>query len=280
MSLLPTPAWFVGCGNMAGAMVEGWRSAGVDLSSAVAIRPSGREVEGVRTVRTLAEAGPAPRLVVLGFKPQQLDDVAPELSRWITSRTVIVSILAGVEVSSLRARFPNAAAIVRAIPNLPVAVRRGVVGLYSDDADGPLQQQLWQAFSALGFAPWLSSEAELAAIGSVAGAGPAYVARFIAALTKAAQGRGLSEELALTVARETVLGTAWMAAASGESMDELARRVASPRGTTEAGLAVLDREGVLDGLIDVTIQAAGRRAAELAAEARPGRQVDSGQSLP
>ena len=100
------------------------------------------------------------------------------------------------------------------------------------------------------------------------------------ALAKAGIRRGLDEDLAATVARETVLGTAWMAAASGESMDELARRVASPRGTTEAGLAVLDREGVLDGLIDVTIQAAGRRAAELAAEARPGRQVDSGQSLP
>ena len=102
----------------------------------------------------------------------------------------------------------------------------------------------------------------------MAGAGPAYVARFIAALAKAGQQRGLSEEIAAAIARETVLGTAWMAASTGEDMESIARRVASPNGTTEAGLAVLDREQVLENLIAVTIEAAGRRGAELAEEAR------------
>ena len=260
--------WFVGCGNMAGAIVEGWRLAEVDLSSAVAIRPSGKPVDGVRTVTRLAEGGQPPKLVILGFKPQQLDTVAPELARWITSKTVVISILAGVEAASLSARFPKTRAVIRAMPNLPVSVRRGVVALYSDDADDGLKSELQQLFGILGFAHWTASEAELAAIGSVAGAGPAYVARFIAALAKAGRGRGLDETLAATVALETVLGTAWMAAATRETMDEIARRVASPKGTTEAGLAVLDREGVLDALIEVTIAAAARRGAELAAEAR------------
>ena len=80
--------------------------------------------------------------------------------------------------------------------------------------------------------------------------------------------RGLPQQLAATIALETVLGTSWMAAASGEPMDEVARRVASPNGTTEAGLAVLDRDGVLDALIGVAIEAAARRGAELAEEAR------------
>jgi pyrroline-5-carboxylate reductase len=152
--------------------------------------------------------------------------------------------------------------------NLPVAVRRGVTALYTTDADQPSQQQLNDLFSALGFTMWMADEAKLATVGSVAGAGPAYVARFIAALTKAGQKRGLTEEIAAVIARETVLGTAWMAASTGEGMASIARRVASPRGTTEAGLAVLDRDEVLDGLIAVTIEAASRRGAELAEEAR------------
>jgi len=265
---LPVPSWFVGCGNMGGAIVEGWRTAGIDLSDAVVIRPSGMPVVGVRTVTSFAEAGAPPKLVVLAFKPQKLDEIAPELRKWITSKTVIVSILAGVEVSSLRQRFSNAGAVVRAMPNLPVAIRRGVTALYTDDADDALKQQLGDLFAALGWAMWAADQAKFSAIGSVAGAGPAYVARFIAALAKAGEARGLSADTAATIALETVLGTAWMAATTGETMDEVARRVASPNGTTEAGLAVLDHDQVLDQLIGVTIQAAAERGVELAAEAR------------
>ena len=264
---LPVPTWFVGCGNMAGAMVAGWRAAGVDLSSAVAIRPSARAVEGVHTVPSITDAGRPPELVVLGVKPQKLDEIAPQLRTFLTSKTVIVSILAGVEAASLRERFPGVASIVRAMPNLPVAIRRGVVALYSEDVDEATRHQLSNIFAPLGYVPWVSDEAKLAAIGSVAGAGPAYVARFIAALAKAGEKRGLSPELAQTIALETVLGTAWMAT-SGEDMQSIARRVASPNGTTEAGLAVLDHDGVLDQLIALTIDAAARRGAELAEEAK------------
>ena len=269
--VLPAPTWFIGCGNMAGAMIDGWRSAGVGLADAVAIRPSGQPVEGVRTVASIAEAladgAPPPKLAILGFKPQKLDEVAPEFARLLTEETVVLSILAGVEAASLRGRFLRARSIVRAMPNLPVSIRRGVIALYSDDADDPLRRQLSELAATLGYALWASSEATLAAIGSVAGAGPAYVARFIAALAKAGKGRGLPEGLATTIATETVLGTAWLAAASQASMDEIVRRVASPNGTTEAGLAVLDRDGVLDALVGVTVEAAARRGAELAEEA-------------
>ncbi len=258
--------WFVGCGNMAGAMVEGWRAAGLDLSTAVAIRPSGRPVEGLRVVTSFADAGPPPKLVILGFKPQQLDQIAPKLAPWVTSRTTVVSILAGVEAASIRARFPNARAVLRAAPNLPVSVRRGVIALYSEDSHDQVLEPLSNAFSALGLVLWTNGEANLAAIGSVAGAGPAYVARFIAALAKAGVKRGLPDDLARTIALETVLGTGWMGATTRESTDEIVGRVASPNGTTEAGLAVLDPE--LDALVARTIEAASRRGAELAAQAR------------
>jgi pyrroline-5-carboxylate reductase len=264
----PAPTWFVGCGNMGGAIIDGWRSGGMDLGSITVIRPSGTAVEGVRTVTGLAEAGPSPKLAVLAFKPQKLDEIAPQLRQYLSAKTVIVSLLAGVELASLRQRFPGAGAVVRAMPNLPVAVRRGVTGLYSTDADQAVRGQVNDLFSALGFAMWMADEAKLAALGSVAGAGPAYVARFIEALSKAGQNRGLTPEIADIIARETVLGTAWMAAGTGEGMDSVARRVASPKGTTEAGLAVLDGEGSLDDLIAATINAASARGAELAAEAR------------
>jgi pyrroline-5-carboxylate reductase len=265
---LPTPTWFVGCGNMAGAILDGWRLAGIDLGPVTVIRPSGKPVEGVRVVTSLAEAGPPPKLVVLGFKPQKLDEIAPELRQRLSAKTALVSLLAGVEAASLRQRFPGVGAIVRAIPNLPVAIRRGVTGLFSDDASDERADEIGTLFSALGFAMWMSDEAKLAALGSVAGAGPAYVARFIAALAKAGERRGLTADIAETIARETVLGTAWMAATTGEDMASIARRVASPNGTTEAGLAVLDGENVLNDLIAATINAAFARGAELAEEAR------------
>jgi len=270
---LPQPTWFAGCGNMGGAILDGWRTGGMDLGAVTVIRPSGKPVEGARTVTSFAEAGAPPKLVILAFKPQKLDEIAPELRKFLSAKTTVVSILAGVEVASLRQRFPGVGAIVRAMPNLPVAVRRGVTGLFSPDVDQRTEAELNNLFSALGFAMWMADESKLAAIGSVAGAGPAYVARFIAALTKAGEHRGLTHDIATSIARETVLGTAWMAATTGEEMESVAKRVASPRGTTEAGLAVLDKDHAIDALIVLTIEAAARRGAELAEEAR-GAQLE------
>ncbi|MFC7537128.1 pyrroline-5-carboxylate reductase family protein [Sphingomonas sp. GCM10030256] len=262
----PDALWLVGCGSMAGAMVQGWRTAGLDLSRTAAIRPSGTPVEGVRTVRSIGEAGVAPGVALLGFKPQKLGDIAPELSAAIDERTIVLSMLAGVELATLRARLPSAAAIVRIMPNLPVSIRRGVVAVFGEELEAASRNRVAALLVPLGFVAWCDREAELGAVGSVAGAGPAYVARFIAALAAAGEGKGLNPQLALTVARETVLGTGWLAAATGEPMDEIVRGVKSPNGTTEAGLAVLDAE--LPDLVERTIAAAGRRAAELAAEAR------------
>ncbi len=267
---IPAPTWMVGCGNMGGAIVDGWRASGFDLGGLTVIRPSGREVEGVRTVAGPAEAGPAPKIVILAMKPQQLDSVAPVLRPLLTAKTIVISLLAGVEADSVRARFPGVAAVVRAIPNIPVTIRRGVIALFSPDADEGQAQMVAELFQPLGFAPWVDEEHRLATIGSVAGAGPAYVARFIAALAKAGEQRGLSSEMAGIIALETVLGTAWLGAATKQDMAAIARRVASPNGTTEAGLAVLDRDAVLDELIAVTIEAAARRGAELAEEAKGG----------
>ena len=265
--------WFVGCGNMSGAMIAGWRSAGVDFGNSIAIRPSNRPVEGLRTVRSLGDAGKPAETLLLGFKPQLLGELAPQLEPY-SDGAIIVSILAGVELVTLKALFPKARAIVRAMPNLPVAVRRGVVGLVSDDASPGLRDRLGEHYRLLGTAVWSPQEAAFGALGSVSGAGPAYVARFIAALAEAGVARGLDPELAQVVARETVFGTAWLAASGSESLDELVERVRSPKGTTDAGLQVLDTE--LPGLIRRTLDAAADRSRELAEAAR---QIASSTAL-
>src|SRR5689334_20822645 len=131
---IPTPTWFVGCGNMGGAILDGWRMGGLDLSPVTVIRPSGKAVEGTRVVTSFRDAGPPPKLAFLAFKPQKLDEVAPELRQFLSARTTLVSLLAGAEVVSLRQRFPGVGTIARASTNLPVAIRRGVTGLYSPDS--------------------------------------------------------------------------------------------------------------------------------------------------
>lgn len=263
MTAIPAPAWLVGCGNMAGAMVEGWRAAGIDLGGVTAIRPSGTPVEGVHTVTTLPEGG-VPRFVMLGVKPQKLDEIVPGLAPRVTNDTLIVSLLAGVDAPTLRRRFPNAAAIVRAMPNLAVAVGQGVTALYS--ADAARDPAITALMGALGDAPWCRDDDELAAIGALAGSGPAYVARFAAAMGTGGEVMGLDPKRAAAIAARTLIGTAALLD-RGEDFARLAKRVASPNGTTEQGLAVLDAPDGLQALVDRMFAAAIARGKAMAAEA-------------
>ena len=148
----PAPAWLVGCGNMAGAMVAGWRSAGVDFSQVTVIRPSGTPVEGVRTV-TDFPTNERPRFVMLGFKPQKLEEVAPELAPHIGPTCILVSMLAGVSAATLRDRFPHAEAIVRVMPNLPVAQVQGTTAIYSADGGQDQLADVRRLMASLGMTP-------------------------------------------------------------------------------------------------------------------------------
>ena len=263
MSLrFPAPAWLAGCGNMAGAMVAGWRAAGVELGGVTAIRPSGTPVKGVETLTDYPD-GEVPKFVMLGFKPQKLDEVAPLLAPRLGAQTVIVSLLAGAEVASLRARFPGVRAIVRALPNLPVAIGAGVTALFGDE--GGLDE-VTALMRPLGLVVPTASEAGLAAVGAIAGAGPAYVARFADALAAAGTAHGVEAD-GLGIALQTLVGTAALMQATGEDGAALARRVASPGGTTQAGLDVLDDGDALNRLVEATIAAAVARGRELAAAA-------------
>jgi pyrroline-5-carboxylate reductase len=267
-SLLPGPIWLIGCGNMAGAMLEGWLEAGADPRRITVVRPSGKLVtEGVR-VSIAAPEDEMPALVLLGVKPQKLDEVAPMLAPALEPETILVSILAGVELAALRSRFPAPSTIVRAMPNLPVAIRQGLTGLCSDSGDPAARQAVERLMVALGQVEWFEDEARFSVASAITAAGPAFLFRFIDALAAAGEALGLEPVRASRLAKAMVEGAGALAAASNESPAELARRVASPRGTTEAGLAVLDGENGLRELMLRTIDASRRRGAEMAEAAR------------
>lgn len=261
--------WMIGCGNMAGAMLHGWLNSGIPADRFVVVRPSGEPpVPGVRTLTSMPVDQAPPAFAMIGVKPQKLDDVAPALAPLLARGTVLVSILAGVETASLRARFAVPAAIVRAMPNLPVRLRQGVTGLYADGLDWDGRDAVTALMTRLGLAEWVDDEAALDAVSVLAGSGPAFVYRFIDALGAAGAEIGLTAEQARRLAMATVRGSAALAAGADATPAVLADRVASPGGSTRKGLDVLDADGALRTLVAQTLAASRARVAEMAAEAR------------
>lgn len=268
MTLFEGPIWLIGCGNMAGAMLQGWLRAGADPRSFTVVRPSGTPVaDGVRVLTALPE-DEVPALVLLGVKPQKLDEVAPSLAPALAPETILVSILAGVELGALRARFAAPATIVKAMPNLPVALGKGVTELISDSEDGEARARVDRLIAALGHVEWFEDEAGFNIASGLTGAAPAFLFRFLDALAGAATELGLAPDQAARLAARMAEGAAALAAGSDATPTELARRVASPGGTTEAGLKVLDSAEGLKPLMLRTLDASRRREAELAAAAR------------
>jgi pyrroline-5-carboxylate reductase len=260
----------VGCGNMAGAMLEGWLAAGLDPARFTVVEPSEKRIPaGVVRHRAIPEAGEFDA-ILLGVKPQMLGAIAPDVARLADARTTILSLLAGVELETLAERFPDAAAQVRVMPNLAVALGKAPIALVHHGLDEAARAALVALMKPLGTPEWID-EAEFDLATALAGSGPAFVYRFIDALAAAATDLGLPREQADRMALAMVEGAAALAAASDAGPGELARRVASPGGTTQRGLDVLDAEGALVGLIGATLRAARDRGAELAAEARRTR---------
>lgn len=260
--------WLIGCGNMAGAMLRRWIEAGVVAGDAVdVVNRSDRALPpGVRQARTLPD-GPLPDMVMLGMKPQQLDDIAAIHAARIAGVPVLLSILAGVEEPALAARF-QAGAIVRVMPNLPVAIGKGVVALSSDSADDDSRSAVEALMAPLGLVEWIDEARLFDSVTALAGCGPGFVYRFIDALAGAGASLGLPADQAARLALATVEGSSLLAAAADVGPAVLADRVASPGGSTRAGLNVLDRQHGIVTLLRETLAASERRNAEMAAAAR------------
>lgn len=252
---------------MGGAMLRQWIASGVLAANDVDVVNRGERAlpAGVRQSRDLPE-GLLPDAVVLAMKPQQIDDIAGRYAERLSGVPLIVSILAGVEQDALAKRF-TARVIVRAMPNLPVGIGKGVVALDTSSHDAGARADVAALMAPLGLVEWVAA-AQFDAVTALAGSGPAFLYRFIDALAAAGVAQGLPEDQAHRLALATVEGSALLASAADVGPGELAERVASPGGSTRKGLDVLDAEDALKVLMTETIAAATRRNAEMAAAAR------------
>lgn len=253
---------------MAGAMLRCWVESGtVDPARVFVVNRQDRALpEGVRQGRDFPDE-PLPDLVMLGTKPQGLDAVAARYAPQVAGAPVLVSILAGVETAMVAKRF-DCGAVVRAMPNLPVAIGKGVVALHGDRAGAATREAVSALMAPLGLVEWIGDEALFDVVTALAGSGPGFVYRFIDALAAAGAELGLPADQAGRLALATVEGSALLAASADVSPAMLADRVASPGGSTREGLNVLDDGDALKRLLVATLAAATRRNAEMAAAAR------------
>lgn len=257
----------LGCGNMGGAMLAGWIAGGLDPARFTVVDPFLAEAPpGVRLLRDL----PDQRFdaVLLGVKPQMLDAVAGDLAPLLGAGTTLLSILAGVELASLAARFPAAGALVRVMPNLAAAIGKSPIALFASGLDDAGRTAVTALMQPLGPVEWLASESDFDLVTALSGSGPGFVYRFIEALADGAAALGLDPAQAERLAVATAEGAAQLAAASPHGPAQLARRVASPGGSTQKGLDVLDADAALKTLVTETLRAARDRNAEMAAAAR------------
>ena len=259
----------VGCGNMAGAMLDRWLAAGLDPAQIAIVDPVAAPREGIAHFAALADwrdTGQRADWIMLGMKPQQLGEVAAGLDPAMTDGVQLVSILAGVSLADLAARFPGARAQVRILPNLAARIGAGVSAFASlGDADTAALDRL---LSQLGSVVPLADDSTMDLITAFTGSGPAFVFRMIESYAAAGERLGLSAEDALKLAIATFGGSTALLADSGEKPGVLVAQVASKGGTTQAGLDVLDADGQLTALLTGVLRAARDRGRELADIAR------------
>jgi pyrroline-5-carboxylate reductase len=252
--------WLVGCGAMAGAMLARWVDSGQDPGRFTVIDPGQPNVPaGVRCLTAFPHED-APGWLMLGVKPQMLPDVAAAVQLHVGPETTLLSILAGIKWQTLRDLFPGARHVVRVMPNLPVRVGQGVVGLHGTDERGPVDALM----APLGLVEWIDDEALFDAVTALSGSGPAFVYRYAQALAEGGVALGLAPDVADRLARATVAGAATLAKASPEPLATLADRVASKGGSTREGLNVLDDGDALTALVAKALRAAENRNRELA----------------
>lgn len=257
--------WFVGCGNMGGAMLRRWLATGLDPKQVTIIDPNATGLPlGVSVLTEPMDVMAPPDILILAVKPQSLVEVAPRIAGYLGVNTMLVSILAGIRLTELRKHFIAPHTIVRAMPNMPVEIGQGVVGLLSENRDAAEDAGLTTFMARLGLAEWIEDENHFDAMTALSGSGPAFVYRFIDALGAGGTAIGLPADQALRMALATVNGAAQVASAADISPGELARKVASPGGTTQRGLDVLDEDRALNALITATLRAAAERSREMA----------------
>jgi pyrroline-5-carboxylate reductase len=265
----------VGAGRMGGALLQGWLASGFPASRIFVQEPSPPpEIAdaiaraGIRTGTPPAMDGP-PQVILLAVKPQAMEQVLPTVAPLSGPDTVVLSIAAGRSIESMARAFPADTAVIRAMPNTPAAIGRGITALCANAHTTQAQRTACERLlKASGETVWVEEEGLIDAVTAVSGSGPAYVFLLAECMAKAGRAIGLDAELAAKLARATVSGAGELLHQSQLGPDELRRNVTSPNGTTQAALDVLMGSAgaghPMQELIARAVEAAQRRARELA----------------
>src|SRR5262245_37383174 len=262
-----------GAGNMGAALLAGWLDRGLDPSTVQIQDPAPPAAAQALLERHHLSASPmlepplprAPAVIVVAVKPQVMDEVFPALARHAGPQTVVLSIAAGRTLAGFERHLAPQAAVVRAMPNTPAAIARGISVAVPNAHVTAAQRQLCDALlRAVGEVEWVAEEALLDPVTAVSGSGPAYVFHLTECLAAAGVKAGLGPELAMKLARHTVSGAGELISRSNAPPSALRESVTSPNGTTFAALQVLmDKHGLAE-LMTEAVDAATRRSRELA----------------
>lgn len=273
MSLtLSGPLLVAGAGKMGGALLEGLLAEGLSAQQIVVQDPSPPAdvaaflaANGIRCEAVITALEQCPSLILAAVKPQLMDQVFPPLGKLAGPKTVVVSIAAGKTIASFEQYLAPGTAVIRAMPNTPAQVGRGVTACVANAATTAEQKALAEnLLSAVGSVVWLQSEDDMDAVTAVSGSGPAYVFLVAECLAEAGRRAGLSADLSDALARATVAGAGELLHRSDQSAATLRQNVTSPGGTTAAALAVLMAQPGLQDLMTEAVAAAVRRSRELA----------------
>jgi pyrroline-5-carboxylate reductase len=258
-----------GAGKMGGALLEGWLALGLSPAKVVVIEPqpspdiAALTERGLRLNPSRDSVGDIAAAVV-AVKPQMAPEVLPALAPFVAGATVVLSIMAGRTLRFLADNLPGAA-LVRAMPNTPAAIGRGITVAIANPRVSPEQRVLVDALlSAVGAVEWITDEALMDAVTALSGSGPAYVFLLAEAMARAGTAAGLPPTLAATLARATVTGAGELLNRSPLDPASLRQNVTSPGGTTAAALEVLMAEDGLERLMTAAIAAATKRSRNLA----------------
>jgi pyrroline-5-carboxylate reductase len=259
----------IGAGKMGGALLEGWIGLNIDPARVVVLEPqpaASIEALSARGVRINPDrASIRADAIVIAVKPQIAPEIMPSVASLMSPSTVVVSIMAGRTIAFLAGALPHNAAVVRAMPNTPAAIGRGITVAVPNSRVSAAQRQLADALlAATGSVEWINDEGQMDAVTAVSGSGPAYVFLLAESLARAGEKAGLPAGLAMRLARATVAGSGELLHRSSVDAAVLRQNVTSPGGTTAAALEVLTAPDGLDRLMERAIAAAARRGRELA----------------
>jgi pyrroline-5-carboxylate reductase len=258
-----------GAGKMGAAMLEGWVALGLSPANIAVIEPQPSPDITALTERGLRLNPPREPIgdiaaAVVAVKPQIAPELLPALAPFVAGTTVVLSIMAGRTLRFLADNLPGAA-LVRAMPNTPAAIGRGITVAIANPRVSPEQRALVDALlSAVGAVEWITDEALMDAVTALSGSGPAYVFLLAEAMARAGTAAGLPPTLAVTLARATVAGAGELLNRSPLGAATLRQNVTSPGGTTAAALEVLMADDGLERLMTAAIAAATKRSRDLA----------------